>query len=556
MPIAMYRFLVLGITTIAVAMPLSLVIYQSFLTAPFFDRSAHLSFAAYSFVFAEDDFWQAFWTTIVIAGGMAAIAVPLGALLAFLMVRTDVPGRRYLEPLILIPIFVSAVVIAFGYVVAIGPVGIFSTFAKELIGFVPWNLYSIVSLIVIAGLTHVPHVYLYSSAALRGLSTDLEEAARVSGANPFRVAINVSLPMVTPAILFAGVLVFFLGFELFGLPLVLGDPQDVLVLSTYLYKLTNKLGVPSYQLMAVVVVVIIAVTAPLVFMQRLLLRQAQRYVSVRGKGLKTQPLRLGPWRWVAFGAIVFWLVITVVVPLTGITLRSFVSTWGEGVRLRDVLTLDHYRELLDYPNVMRGVFNTLGIGVIGGAAAVACYTAIALAVHRWNSGWTRLVDYIVMVPRAMPGLVAGLALLWVFLFFPPLSPLRSTMFSIWLAYSIVWLAYGMRLVSGTLLQVAPELEEAARVSGANDLRVKRDVTVPLIKYGMLASWLLIFLIFVREYSTGIYLLGPGTEVIGSLLVSLWGTGAIDLVSALSVVNVVMIGGGLAVAVRLGVRLHG
>jgi iron(III) transport system permease protein len=556
MPIVVYRFLVLGITTIAVAMPLSLVFYQSFLTAPFFDPSAKASFAAYSFVFSDDDFWQAFWTTIAIASGMAAIAVPLGALLAFLMVRTDVPGKKYLEPLLLIPIFVSAVVIAFGYVVAIGPVGIFSTLAKELIGFVPWNLYSLYSLIIIAGLTHVPHVYLYSAAALRGLSTDLEEAARVSGANPFQVAINVSLPMIMPAILFAGVLVFFLGFELFGLPLVLGDPQDVLVLSTYLYKLTNKLGVPSYQLMAVVVVVIIGVTAPLVFMQRLLLRQAQRYVSVRGKGLKTQPLRLRGWRWFAFGVIVFWLIVTVAVPLFGITLRSFVVTWGEGVKLRDVLTLDHYRELLDYPNVIRGIVNTFGIGVIGGALAVACYTAIALAVHRWNSGWTRLVDYIVMVPRAMPGLIAGLALLWVFLFVPFLSPLRSTMFSIWLAYSIVWLAYGMRLISGTLLQVGPELEEAARVSGANDLRVKRDVTIPLIKYGMLASWLLIFLIFVREYSTGIYLLGPGTEVIGSLLVSLWGTGAVDLVSALSVVNVVMIGAGLAVAIRLGVRLHG
>jgi iron(III) transport system permease protein len=556
MPIVAYRFLVLGITAIAVAMPLSLVFYQSFLTAPFFDPSAKASFAAYSFVFADDDFWQAFWTTIAIASGMAAIAVPLGALLAFLMVRTDVPGKKYLEPLLLIPIFVSAVVIAFGYVVAIGPVGIFSTLAKELIGFVPWNLYSLWSLIVIAGLTHVPHVYLYSAAALRGLGTDLEEAARVSGANPFRVAINVSLPMIMPAILFAGVLVFFLGFELFGLPLVLGDPQDVLVLSTYLYKLTNKLGVPSYQLMAVVVVVIIAVTAPLVFMQRLLLRQAQRYISVRGKGQKTQPLRLHGWRWFAFGVIIFWLVITVAVPLFGITLRSFVVTWGEGVKLLDVLTLDHYRELMDYPNVIRGIINTFGIGVIGGALAVACYTAIALAVHRWNSGWTRLVDYIVMVPRAMPGLIAGLALLWVFLFVPFLSPLKSTMASIWLAYTIVWLAYGMRLVSGTLLQVGPELEEAGRVSGASDLQVKRDITIPLIKYGMLASWLLIFLIFVREYSTGIYLLGPGTEVIGSLLVSLWGTGAVDLVSALSVVNVVMIGAGLAVAIRLGVRLHG
>ncbi|HWK94182.1 MAG TPA: iron ABC transporter permease [Pseudolabrys sp.] len=556
MPTTIYRFIVLGLTIVAVAVPLSLVVYQAFLTAPFFDPSAKFSLGAFSFVFADDDFWQAFRTTIIVAAGMAAIAVPLGALLAFVMVRTDIPGKHILEPMILIPIFVSAVVVAFGYVVAIGPVGIFSTLAKDVLGFVPWNLYSMTSLVVIAGLTHVPHVYLYSAAALRGLGTDLEEAARISGANPLRVALHVSLPMIMPAILFAGVLVFFLGFELFGLPLVLGDPQDVLVLSTYLYKLTNKLGVPSYQLMAVVVVVIIAITAPLVFMQRLLLRQAQRYVSVRGKGQKSQALRLHGWRWIALALVVVWLIFTVAVPLAGIVLRSFVVTWGEGVKLLEVLTLDHYRELLDYPNVIRGIVNTLGIGVIGGAAAVICYAAIAVAVHRWNSGWTRIVDYIVMVPRAMPGLVAGLALLWVFLFVPFLAPLKSTMFSIWLAYSIVWLAYGMRLISGTLLQVGPELEEAARVAGASDLRAKRDVTVPLIKYGMLASWLLIFLIFVREYSTGIYLLGPGTEVIGSLLVSLWGTGAVDLVSALSVVNVVMIGAGLAVAIRLGVRLHG
>ena len=554
-PFTYVRFLIIGLTALAVLAPLSLVFYQSFLTAPFFQPAARLTLSAYAFVFADPEFWTAFVTTVLLAAGMTAIAVPLGAVLAFLMVRTDVPGRHWLEPVILIPIFVSAVVIAFGYVVALGPVGFLTIPVRELIGFDLWNLYSFGSLVVIAGLTHVPHVYLYTAAALRGLGSDVEEAARVAGANPWKVAIDVSLPMVLPAILFAGVLVFFLGFELFGLPLVLGDPQGVLVLSTYLFKLTNKLGVPSYQLMAVVVVTIVAVTAPLVFLQRLLLRQAQRYVSMRGKGCARR-LKLGIWRWPAFLIIAPWFTLTVIVPIAGITLRSFVVTWGEGVVLSEVLTLDHYRELIDYPNVMRGMVNTFAIGVIGGAVAVIGYTAIALAIHRWQSPWVRVVDYLVMVPRAMPGLVAGLAMLWVFLFVKPLTPLRETLVSVWLAYTIVWLAYGMRLVSGTLLQVGPELEEAARTIGASDMRVKRDVTIPLIRYGMLASWLLVFLIFVREYSTGIYLLGPGTEVIGSLLVSLWGTGAIDLVSALSVVNVVMIGVGLAVAVRLGVRLHG
>ena len=556
MTFRLFRFVVIAVTALAVLAPLSLVFYQSFLSAPFFQPSAKFSLDAYAFVFTDDDFWNAFVTTVAIGAGMVAIAVPLGAVLAFLIVRTDVPGRRWLEPVILIPVFVSAVVIAFGYVVALGPVGILSTSVKAVIGVVPWNLYSLGSLIVIAGLTHVPHVYLYTAAALRGLGSDLEEAARVAGANPFKVAIDVSLPMVLPSILFAGVLVFFLGFELFGLPLVLGDPQGLLVLSTYLYKLTNKLGTPSYDLMAVVVVAIVAVTAPLVFLQRRLLSQAQRYVSMRGKGLKQAPLKLGAWRWPAFAIIAAWFFVTVVIPLAGITIRSFVTQWGEGVNLLDVLTLDHYRELGDYPNVIRGMLNTFLIGIVGGAASVAWYTMVALSIHRWNSRWTRLVDYLVMMPRAMPGLVAGLAMLWVFLFVRPLTPLRATLVSVWLAYTIVWLAYGMRLVSGTLLQVAPELEEAARVTGASEMRVKIDVTVPLIRYGMVASWLLVFLIFVREYSTGIYLLGPGTEVIGSLLVSLWGTGAVDLVSALSVVNVLMIGVGLAVAVRLGVRLHG
>ncbi|HTI86783.1 MAG TPA: iron ABC transporter permease [Alphaproteobacteria bacterium] len=551
----LFRLAVIAIVALAVLAPLVLVFYQSFLDAPFFQPSAKLSLDAYDFVTSDSDFWDAFANSVMLAAGMTAIAVPLGAVLAFLMVRTDLPGRALLEPLLLVPIFISAIVLAFGYVVALGPVGVFSIAAKDAFGFVPWNLYSFPSLIVIAGLMHVPHVYLYTAAALRGLGADVEEAARVIGAPPWRIALTVSLPMVTPAILFGGVLVFFLGFELFGLPLVLGDPQGLLVLSTYLYKLTNKLGVPSYQLMAVVVVAIVAITAPLVAVQRRLLKSANRYVSMRGKGVRSDLMRLGGWRWPALAIVIAWFTVTVAIPLFGIGLRSVVTSWGEGVRLSEVLTLAHYGDLWDYPNVVRGIFNTIGIGVIGGAVAVGVYTLVALVVHRWNSGWTRLVDYIVMAPRAMPGLVAGLAMLWLFLFIKPLNPLRATMISVWLAYTVVWFAYGMRLVSGTLLQVGPELEEAARVAGATTGRIQRDVTVPLVRYGILASWLLVFLIFAREYSTGIYLLAPGTEVIGSLLVSLWGTGAIDMVSALSVINVLIIGLGLAIAMRLGVRLH-
>ncbi|TMA41187.1 MAG: iron ABC transporter permease [Deltaproteobacteria bacterium] len=549
------RVAVVLLAAAAVLAPLVIILYQSFLDGPFFQASSKLSLSAYQFVFIDTDFHRAFGSTLIVAAGMTAIAVPLGALLAFLVVRTDLPGRRWLEPALLVPIFLSPVVIAFGYVVAVGPVGFFTVPVRGVIGREPWNLYSLASITVIAGLTHIPHVYLYASLTLRAVGADLEEAARVAGASSGRIALTISLPMVWPALLYSGVLVFFLGFELFGLPLILGDPEGLLVLSTYLYKLTNRLGVPSYQLMAVVAVVIMLIAFPLVWMQRRLLGVANRYVSVRGKAARASPLRIGGWRWAALALVLAWLAVTVVTPLAGVVLRSVVTTWSEGVRLAEVLTLDHFTELLEYPNLVRGVGNTLLIGVVGGALAVACYAAIALATHRWQSGWARVMDYLAMVPRGMPGLVAGLAFFWVFLFVKPIAPLRATPVSLWLAYSVVWLAYGMRLISSALLQISPELEEAAFTAGASRGRVTREVTLPLVRFGLLGSWLLIFLIFVREYSTGVYLLAPGSEVIGSLMVSLWATGAVDTVSALAVVNVLLVGVGLAVALRLGVRVH-
>ena len=573
------RGVVVTLAAGVIFLPLFLIFYQSFLNAPFFMPAKELGLDAYRFIFEDPDFAVAFKNAFWLASGLAIIAVPLGGMLAFLMIRTDLPGKGFIAPLLLVPIFVSPMVMGFGYVVAMGPVGFYSLWAKDILGFIPWNIYSFTSIVVIAGLTHVPHVYLYASSALKSLGSDVEEAARVTGASPLQVMFNVSLPMITPALAYAGVLVFFLGFEVFGLVLVLGDPEGHMVLATYLYKLTNKLGTPSYHLMAAVAVCLVMVTMPLVMVQRWLLKSSNKFVSIKGKGARSKAMPLGRWKWLAFALIFGWLMFTIIMPMSGIVLRSFVQYWGEGVKLADVLTLQHFREILEQPALMRGIFNTVLIGVIGGAAAVICYCAIALAMHRKPDMITRFLDYSVLVPRAVPGLLAGLSFLWVFLFVPSwldgmlkgmdngvalwlseqaipvLRSLRSTIFALWLAYSVVWLAYGMRLISTALLQVGPELEEAARAVGATRGKVTRDVTVPLIKYGLLGAWLMVFLIFEREYSTGVYLLSPGTEVIGAMLVSLWATGSTDLVAALSFINISLVAIGLGIALRFGVKLH-
>jgi iron(III) transport system permease protein len=573
------RGIVVALTAIAIFLPLSLVFYQSFLSAPFFMPMKEFGLESYQFIFDDPDFRQAFVNGFLLATGLMVIAVPLGAMLAFLMVRTDLPGRTWIGPLLLVPIFVSPMVMGFGYVVSMGPVGFYTLWVKELIGVQPWNVYAFWSIVVIAGLTHVPHVYLYASSALKSLGSDVEEAARVAGASPLQVALNVSLPMVMPALAYAAVLVFFLGFEVFGLVLVLGDPEGHLVLATYLYKLTNKLGTPSYHLMAAVAVCLVAVTMPLVLLQRWLLKSANKYVSIKGKGARQKPLPLGKWKWIAFAFIAVWLIFTVFVPISGIVLRSFVSYWGEGVKLTEAFTLQHFKDIMEQPSLMRGILNTVLIGVIGGAIAVACYSMIALAGHRKQDGITRFLDYSVLVPRAVPGLLAGLSFLWVFLFvpsmldnmlkwfdngvatwlsenlIPQLRAVRSTIFSVWLAYSVVWMAYGLRLISTSLMQVGPELEEAARAVGARRGQVTRDVTLPLVRFGLMGAWLMVFLIFEREYSTGVYLLSPGTEVIGAMLVSMWAAGAVDIVAALSFINITLVAIGLGIALRFGIKLH-
>lgn len=576
------RFVVVLLTALAIYLPLSLIVYQSFLNQPFFAPNKSLGLDAFRFIFDDPDFYKALRSGFYMAFGLAIISIPLGGVLAFLITRTNLPGRRWLEPLILVPIFVSPMVLGFGYIVAAGPVGFFSVWTQELIGIVPWNVYSFTSIVIIAGLTHVPHAYLYISAALRSMGSDVEEAARVAGANPLQVMRTVSLPMVRPAILYATVLLFFLGLEVFGLVLVLGDPEGNLVLATYLYKLTNKLGIPSYHLMAAVAMVLIAMTIPLVMLQRRLMHNANRFVTLKGKATQARLLPLGRWRWIAATVVGIWLFLAILLPISGVVLRAFVSNWGFGVSLLDVLSLNAFTQVFSQTNLLRAILNSVLIGVFGGALAVAAYTFIGLAMHRKPDNVTRFLDYSVLVPRAVPGLLAGLAFLWVFLFVPmwlenalykgwlsflpfkdgikstfidPIRTLRSTIFSVWLAYTVVWMAYGLRLISSTLLQVGPELEEAARSAGAKPSQVTRQITIPLAKFGLISSWLLMFLIFEREYSTGVYLLTPGTETIGSMLVSLWATGAIDIVAALSFINIVLVVVGLAIALRFGVKLR-
>ena len=552
----LFRLGVISALVLVVMTPVGLILYQSFLDNPFFDRTAKLSLEAYEYVLTDPDYWRALGTTAVFAFGLVAVAVPIGAMLAFVLARTDLVGKKWIEPVVLAPMFLSSIVLAFGYTVSVGPSGFVSLWVKQVFGAIPWNIYSLSGMILIGGLSHVPNVYLYVASAMRSLPSDLEEAARATGAGIWRVSLDVTLPMVLPALIFAAALNLLLGFETFGIPLVLGDPSGIVVLTTYLYKVNSLFGTPTYHVMAVVAVSLVLLTLPLVFVQRRLLRNSRRYAALGGKGARATPLRLGAaGQIIAWSLIALWLIVSVGMPIGGIAVRAFVDAWGKGVTLSEHLTLRHFSNLFDTPSLYRGVVNTLLLSVVGGALAVGVYLLVALAGHR-NKGFTGgLLDYMVLLPRALPGISIGLAFFWVFLFVPFLTPLRPTLASLFVAYTVVGLSYGLRIIQATLLQVGPELEEASRTTGANIGQTWRDTVIPIIRPGLVGAWSLIMIVFLREYATGVYLMGVGTEVIGSLMVSLLTSGNMDQIAALAFISIILTATGLGLALRLGARIH-
>ena len=209
-----FRVAVVAALFVVVMTPVGLIIYQSFLDNPFFDKTAKFSLEAYEYVVTDPEFWTAFGTTTIFALGLVAVAVPLGSVLAFLLARTDLAGRKWLEPIVLVPMFLSSIVLAFGYSVSVGPSGFMSLWLKQTFGVQPWNIYSLGGMIMIGGLSHVPNVYLYVSSAMRSLPSDLEEAARATGAGIWRVLIDVTLPMVLPALIFSAALNLLLGWSM------------------------------------------------------------------------------------------------------------------------------------------------------------------------------------------------------------------------------------------------------------------------------------------------------------------------------------------------------
>jgi iron(III) transport system permease protein len=478
------------------------------------------------------------WNTVVFALGSTALAMALGTVLAYLVVRTDVPAKGLVFAASMIPLIVPGILMTVSWVFLASPrTGLINNWLDSWFGIRPFDVYSMPGMIFVQGLHLAPLVFLLMFAAFRSMDPSLEESALTSGAGLLTVARRVTLPLVRPALVAAAILIFVRGVEAFEVPAMLGMSHGTWLISARIWAAFNQYPV-NYGEVGALSMTLLAIISLILFCNSLMSRRSKRFQTVTGKAFRPRPIELRGWRWPVFGFVLLFFIVAVVLPmlvLVYVSLQKFytVPSW-ESIQAS---SLDNYREVLSTNSAVRSIRNSF-ILALAAPTVVMFLTAIAswLVVRTKVRGrW--LVDNLTFIPIAIPGLVLGVALLFVYLRSP--IPVYGTLWILFIAYVTKDLPYGMRYVSSSMYQIGAELEEAGYVSGASWWQVFRRIVAPLLVSGILAGWIYIAIVSFRELSTSVLLYSPGTEVLPTIIWEYWEDGTFGPLTALGVLMIIM-----------------
>jgi len=482
------------------------------------------------------NYW-AILNTIVVASGASLVATVAGSFLAWAVVRTNIPGRRLIEMTAIVPFITTPFLGALSWVMLANPTTGLINQAWQMLGASGplINIYTLSGIIFVEALYEMPFVFLMVAGALRSMDPTLEEAALSSGASLMKTTFTVTLPLALPAILGGAFLVFALAAEQFGVPAVLGAPARIRVLTTSIIE-TEVSYPPRHGLGAALCITLLIIALGGLWLQRRALGK-RSYTTVSGKGARSQRIALGKWRWAICGLCFAYIVLSVVLPVGTLVLSSLRTMWTAEISL-DQFTLEHYRYVLfDYPITHRAVLNSLFLAVVGATVTMLLCALISVLSLRTRLPGRRLLDYLAMLPLGFPGVVLAFGLLQAWIS-PPLV-LYGTIWILFIAYATRYLPIGVRSTSSTLMQIHPELEEASLSCGAGWFRTFRNITLPLLKPGLIAGWALLFVAFTRELSASVLLYSPTLEVFSVAVYDLAQAGSFRALSALAVLQILV-----------------
>jgi iron(III) transport system permease protein len=504
------------VALVLVVLPLGYLLYGSIRSAAPGTPGAQYTGSNWADVYLKGSYDGPLVHTLELSATVAVIAVALGVAMAWLVTRTDMPGRGWLTLVLALPVMISPLITSLAWVALAAPeAGFINSFAHQWFGrSTPlFNIYSFQGIVLVMVLHYTPYAYLAVLGALRNVDSALEEAAQMLGSSPIRTAVRMTLPLLWPTLTSAALLIFVFATDNFSVPTMLGTPVGYQTLPSELYQLLN-LSPTSPTKAAAVGTLLLWVAVVGTFLQRRVLRRASRYVTVAGKSGARRPVSLGAWRWVGIAICIVYLLLAVALPYLALILGSLMSFVTPHITM-SLLTLSNYQQALS-PQYLMPLRNTLIL-----CLATALVTALAgvlvsyLVQRRLPRRVAAVTDYAVMLPNAAPAMVLAIGLLWASLSLP--LPVYGTLWLLAIAYFTRYLGYGARTSGAALAQLSPDLDEAARVHGASASRSFRDITLPLMRSTVLSVWTLLFVLFFLEISATILLYSPNSETIAVVL---------------------------------------
>lgn len=510
-------------------------------------------------VWVEQRIDRVIWNTVIYVIGATIFGITTAAVLAWLVERSDMPGKIWIYAGVPLGIAVPGILHAIAWVLLLSPrSGFVNRAYMDFTGSSEplFDIYTMGGLIFAEGLRLVPVAFLMLVPLMRSMDPSLEEAAATSGASPFRATKRVTMALLLPGILAISIFQAITAMENFEVPGILGMPVNLHVFSTRVFNLIDNIGtIPAFGQANAAAVFYLAIALVISFFYLRLVRHSERYSIITGKGYTPRQVRLGRWRKPALALALLFLFATIVLPFLVLLYVSLVNylrppSWEAFT----TMTTRHYEAVFNQPRVARTLVNTIYVTLLTATTVTIVSFIIAYIIARTRFAGRYALDMLSFLPHSIPGIVLGLALFWLLMQFDRLTGASTfgSISALVLGFTILFLSYAVRAMSVAMIQVHPDLEDAAKLSGAPPWRIALRIFGPLLLPTLVGIWIYVAMLSVRFISLPLILSqGGNNEVLGVMIWSLWDNGNINSVGAIGIMLM-----GFMFALALGLRLFG
>lgn len=532
-----FKYLLILFFSIATIVPLTILIFQAISDGSILQSfTLKFSLANFNDALSSNVFWDAFKNTFIFSLGSVVIGHLFGFTFAFILTRLEVPHSGKFHTLMFLPIFVSPLVLSLGYSFSFSNGGYYDIMFGA-IGMDP-QINNVYGMVLISSIWLTPFAYSFMSAGLQNIDPEMEDAARLVGAPDWKVLSNVSLPLLKPFALSSLFLTILLTFQEISIPAILGIPDRIYVLSTYLLALESRAVPPPYGTMAAVGVIMVLVSLVLVLLITRIIGDVSKYTVITGRGRERTMDTSKPVGYAAAAFLSIYLLLFLFIPLFQVISIGLTSGGGVGVIDFGLISAEHFVELWARDTFRNAIQNTITIALITASIAVVVTGVISYITHRTEGFTSSALGKLAWIPISTPGVVLGLAYLWTVLIFREVG-LYGTVLVLGIAFFTRFSAIGMRMNNSLISQQAEELDEQAKICGSSMFNRLGKIIFPNAKNGMMSVWVILFTLFMTELSTSIFLYTTNSRVITVTIFELWRTAQYGALAALSTIQVMI-----------------